>query len=172
MIRLGEGLYRCEDRWNLLLCGDIETPITVREHDSNYERMTDFEEKMVFQYFHPGAKEASLRIGCVGSEKKICWKNEAPTGYWDIRPLNMTEEALKPYPKGMDYKNVLEIRFHYKGIESKEQTTLYSLVKGTRKVWRAVGSRLECGEYFLDPADHLERNKDWSIVLVAAEEIW
>ena len=171
MRRLGQGLYRCEDRWSLLLCGDIETPITVREHDNDYERMTEFEEKMVFQYFHPGQWPASLRIGCVEGEKKIRWKNEAPTGYWNIRPLNMTEEALKPYPKGMDWKNVLEIRFHYKGIESKEQTTLYVLVKGTKKVWRAVGSRLETGEYFLDPADYLERNKDWSIVLVAAEEI-
>ena len=83
----------------------------------------------------------------------------------------MTEEALKPYPKGMDYKNVLEIRFHYKGIESKAETTLYVLVKGTKNVWRAVGSRLKSGEYFLDPEDYLERNKDWSIVLVAAEEI-
>ena len=78
MIRLGEGLYRCEDKWNLLLCGDIETPITVREHDSDYERMTDFESKMVFQYFHPGQKEASLRIGCVGSEKKSVGRMKPP----------------------------------------------------------------------------------------------
>ena len=171
MRRLGQQLYRSEDKTHMILYGDMQNPITMRAPATDYVGMPDFYCLMTFQYFHPCRDESSLRIGYVGVEKKISWNHRAPTGYWSLSPLMMTEEELEPYPKGLVYKNVLEIKFHCKGIEAKAKTTLYVLVQGAKNVWRAAGRRLKCGKYVLDPEDDLEQNKGWSIVLVAAEEL-
>ena len=74
-------------------------------------------------------------------------------------------------PRGMDYKKpILEIKFNYRRDEAKAITTLYALVQGTNNVWRAVGRRLNTGTHWFDVEDDLEKNKGWSIILVAERE--
>ena len=174
MLPLGQQMYRSEDKTRMIMCGDIENPITVRgparENGMTPWCQGDFCCTMAFHYYHPTKEEASLKIGFVGMQKKISYNHRLPTGEWDIRPLQEDEERLESYPRGMDYKHILQIRFHHKGEEAKAWTTLYALVQGTRNVWRAVGRRLKCGRLVLDPEDDLTLHKTWSIILVAAGE--
>ena len=172
MIPLGQQMYRGEDKKQMIMCGDIENPITVRGPDmANNEVTPDFFPEMAFHYYHPGREEAILRIGYVGAVRKLTWRNGLPTGAWDICPMVAEERILRALPRGMDYKSpILEIKFHYRGNEDKAETTLYALVQGTNNVWRAVGRRLNTGTHWFDVEDDLEKNKGWSIILVAERE--
>ena len=86
MLPLGPHVYRSEDNRQMIICGDIKNPITVRESDmAKTDVKKDFSCKMAFQYYHPGRREASLRIG--RDEKynqKVSWNHAAEPGKWKI----------------------------------------------------------------------------------------
>ena len=170
MLPVGQQMYRSEDKTRMIICGDIEKPITVRGPARENGMTPDFCCTMAFHYYHPTKEESSLKIGFVGMDKKVSYNHRVPTGVWDIRPLQEDEKVLKSYPRGMDYKHILQITFNHKGEEANAWTTLYALVQGTNNVWRACGRRLKCGLLVLDYEDDLKFHKNWSIILVAAGE--
>ena len=56
MLPLGQQMYRSEDKTRMIMCGDIENPITVRGPDRGDRDVTpDFFSEMAFHYYHPGA---------------------------------------------------------------------------------------------------------------------
>ena len=73
MLPLGQQMYRSEDNKQMIMCGDIENPITVRGPDRANDDVTpDFFCEMAFHYYHP----AALR--------KVSRNHGEATGEWDI----------------------------------------------------------------------------------------
>ena len=73
MLPLGQQMYRSKDNKQMMMCGDIENPITVRGPDRANDDVTpDFFCEMAFQYYHP----AALR--------KVSRYHGEATGEWDI----------------------------------------------------------------------------------------
>ena len=167
----GPQVFRAEDHRQMMVYGDIENPVTVEAaYMPNSNVWDGFCCVNAFHYYHPGKPAATLHVGRnpTNDIKKVSWNGGEPTGEWALRYANIHVDLLKALPKGMDYESpILDVKFHHKGDEDREVTTLYALVLGTNNVWRAVGRRREDGTEHFDIADDLQQHAKWSITLVA-----
>ena len=65
MLPVGQQMYRSEDKTRMIICGDIEKPITVRGPDRDNGMTPDFPDfccKMAFQYYHPKKKKRLFKL--------------------------------------------------------------------------------------------------------------
>ena len=167
----GPQVFRAEDKGQLIIYGNIENPVTVEAaYMPNSNVWDGFCCVNAFHYYHPWKPAATLHVATnpTNDIRKVSWNGGKLTGEWALRYANIDVNLLKKLPKGMDYDSpILDVKFHHKGDEDREVTTLYALVLGTNNVWRAVGRRTEDGTEHFDIAEDLKKNADWSITLVA-----
>ena len=163
---VADGAYRNYNNDQMLVYRNMDKDVTeTKTHEPEYDDDGVFRCINSFVYFHPGKREANLRVGFSREGQwKVSWNGGAPTGSWSINPLQAGTEL----PSGIDATlPVLTVTFHYQGDETKEKTTVYARLQGAAHVFRAIGYADKEAGVRVYSDNELRILKPWHIVLVA-----
>ena len=150
----------------MLVFQDMDKDVTeTKTHEPEYDNDGGFRCINSFVYFHPGKREANLRVGLPREgRRKVSWNGGTPTGSWSINNLPAGTEL----PSGIDATlPVLTVTFHYQGDETKEKTTMCARLQGAAHVFRAIGYADKEAGVRVYSDNELRILKPWHIVLVA-----
>ena len=163
---VADSAYRNCTNDPMLVLRDMDKDVTeTKTHEPEYDDDGVFRCINSFVYFHPGKREANLRVGFSREGQwKVSWNGGAPTGSWITNPLQAGTEL----PSGINATlPVLTVTFHYKGDESLENTTVYGRLQRAAHVFRAIGyADKEAGVRIYNDSE-MTILKPWHIVLVA-----
>ena len=165
--QLGGHVYRDEQKRHMLIPGDSTNAEKVQGPDVPPPEVPEnFSCDKTFQYYHPGKKTETLRLGHdKENNPRVSWKGKDPTGSWSEHMVGHGE-----LPEGTDAtKPIIYITFHHEGNETKASTTIYGAVAGTKNVYRAIGTTLKNGACRVYYEKEMKFLRDWHIVLIEVD---